>query len=61
LEINIIVGAIDTLNRQVKVFDGKTLLGNYRCIRSFLGSDLNNNKIIDSQSVFDLYVFNRKL
>lgn len=57
----IIVGAIGTLNRQVKVFDGKTLLGNYRCIRSFLGSDLNNNKIIDSQSVFDLYVFNRKL
>lgn len=56
-----IVGAIGTIDRQVKVFDGKTLLGNYKCIRSFLGSDLKNNTIIDNQSIFDLYVFNRKL
>lgn len=57
----IIVGAVGTVDRQVKVFDGKNLLGNYRCIKSFLGSDLVNNKIVDNQSVFDLYVFNRKL
>lgn len=57
----LIVGAIGTINRQVKVFDGKNLLGNYKCIKSFLGSDLENNKIIDNQSIFDLYVFNRKL
>jgi len=56
-----IVGAIGTVDRQVKVFDGKTLLGNYKCIRSFLGSELKNNTIIDNQSIFDLYVFNRKL
>jgi len=57
----VIVGAVGTINRQVKVYDGKTLLGNYRCIKSFLGSDLVNNKIVDNQSIFDLYVFNRKL
>ena len=57
----VIVGAIGTINRQVKVFDGKTLLGNYRCIKSFLGSELDKNKIIDNQNIFDLYVFNRKL
>lgn len=56
-----IVGAIGTVDRQVKIFDGKTLLGNYKCIRSFLGSELKNNTIIDNQSIFDLYVFNRKL
>lgn len=57
----IIVGAIGTVNRQVKIYDGKVLLGNYRCIRSFLGSDLSKNKIIDNQSDFSLYVFNRKI
>jgi len=56
-----IVGAIGTVNRQVKVYEGKVLLGNYKCIKSFLGSDLDKNKIIDNQSIFDLYVFNRKL
>ena len=57
----IIVGAVGTVNRQVKVFEGKKLLGNYRCIKSFLGAELDKNKIIDNQSIFDLYVFNRKL
>lgn len=57
----IIVGAIGTVNRQVKVFEAGKLLGNYKCIKSFLGSDLSNNKIIDNLSTFDLYVFNRKL
>jgi hypothetical protein len=57
----VIVGAIGTIDRQVKIYDGKTLLGNYRAIRSFLGSDLDKNKIIDNQTIFDLYVFNRKI
>lgn len=57
----IIVGAIGTIDRQVKVYDGKNLLGNYKCIRSFLGSELEKNKIIDNQSTFDLYVFNKKM
>ena len=57
----VIVGAIGTLDRQVKIYEGKKLLGNYKCIKSFLGSDLDKNKIIDNQSIFDLYVFNRKL
>lgn len=56
-----IVGAVGTIGRQVKVYDGKTLLGNYKCIKSFLGTELVNNKIIDGKSIFDLYVFNRKL
>jgi hypothetical protein len=57
----VIVGAIGTVNRQVKIYDGKTLLGNYKCIKSFLGSDIKQNKTTDSRSIFDLYVFNRKL
>lgn len=57
----IIVGAVGTVNRQVKVYDGKTLLGNYRCIASFMGSDLDKHKIVNGQTIFDLYVFNRKL
>jgi hypothetical protein len=56
-----IVGAVGTEGRQVKLYDGKKLLGNYKCIKSFLGSDLDKNKIINNQSIFDLYIFNRKL
>ena len=57
----VIVGAIGTIDRQVKVYDGKNLIGNYKTIKSFLGSDLDKNKIVDNQNIFDLYVFNRKL
>lgn len=57
----VIVGAVGTIGRQVKLYEGNKLLGNYKCIRSFLGSDLNKNKIIDNRNIFDLYVFNRKL
>jgi hypothetical protein len=56
-----VVGAAGTLNRQIKVYDGKKLLGNYKCIASFLGEDLPKNKILNNKSVFDLYVFNRKI
>jgi hypothetical protein len=56
-----LVGAIGTINKQVKVYDGKKLIGNYRAIKSFLGSDLAKNKIVDGKNIFDLYVFNRKL
>jgi len=57
----VLVGAIGTINRQIKVYDGKKLIGNYRCIKTFLGSDLINNKIVDGKNIFDLYVFNRKI
>ena len=56
-----VVGAAGTLNRQIKVDDGKKLLGNYKCIASFLGEDLPKNKILHNKSIFDLYVFNRKI
>jgi hypothetical protein len=57
----VIVGAIGTVGRQVKLYDSKTLLGNYRCIKSFLGNELSKNRIIDGRTIFDLYIFNRKL
>ena len=57
----VLVGAMGTINRQIKVYDGKKLIGNYRCIKTFLGSDLINNKIVDGKNIFDLYVFNRKI
>lgn len=57
----IIVGAIGTVNRQVKIYENKKLIGNYRCIKSFLGSDLGKNRTVDGRYEFDLYVFNRKL
>ena len=57
----IIVGALGTKDRLVKIYDGKILLGNYRCKKPFLGLDLINNKTINNKNIFDLYVFNRKL
>lgn len=57
----IIVGAVGTVGRQVKVFEGKNLIGIYKCIDSFLGSELSKKRVVDGQSIFDLYVFNRKL
>ena len=56
------VGAIGTIGRTVKVYDAKQgLLGNYKTVKAFIGSEIKNNQIIDNQTNFDLYVFNRKL
>jgi len=56
-----VVGALGTVGKTVKVFENDVLKGNYKTIKSFIGSDFNKNRIIEGQNVFDLYVFNKKL
>jgi len=57
-----VVGAIGTIGRTVKVYDAKQgLLGNYKTVKSFIGTEIKNNQIVDNQTNFDLYVFNKKL
>lgn len=56
-----IVGALGTVGKTVKVYEDDKLLGNYKTIKSFIGNDFNKNRVIDSQNIFDLYVFNKKL
>lgn len=56
-----VVGALGTVGKTVKIYENDKLLGNYKTVRSFIGTDFNKNRVIDSQNIFDLYVFNKKL
>jgi len=56
-----IVGALGTVGKTVKVYQNDKLVGNYKTIKSFVGSDFNKNRAIEGQADFDLYVFNKKL
>lgn len=56
-----IVGAIGTVGKTVKVYEGSKLIGNYKTVKSFIGTDFNKNRIIEGQNIFNLYVFNKKL
>lgn len=56
-----IVGALGTIGRTVKVYEDAKLIGNYKTVKSFVGSEFNKNRVVDGKTEFDLYVFNKKL
>jgi hypothetical protein len=56
-----IVGALGTVGRTVKVYEDNKLIGNYKTVKSFVGSEFNKNRVVDGKTDFDLYVFNKKL
>lgn len=56
-----IVGALGTVGKTVKVHEGTKLIGNFKTVKSFVGSEFNKNRVVDGQTLFDLYVFNKKL
>ena len=56
-----VVGALGTVGKTVKVFENDKLKGNYKTIKSFIGTDFNKNRIVDGNNIFDLYVFNKKI
>lgn len=56
-----VVGALGTVGKTVKVYENDKLKGNYKTIKSFIGSDFNKNRVIEGQNIFDLYIFNKKI
>ncbi len=56
-----IVGALGTVGKTVKVYENNNLIGNFKTVKSFIGTDFKKNRSIESQNIFDLYVFNKKL
>ncbi len=60
-EYIVIVGALGTVGKTVKIFEGTKLKGNYKTIKSFIGTDFKKNRVIEGYNIFDLYVFNKKL
>jgi len=56
-----VVGALGTVGKTVKVYENDKLKGNYKTIKSFIGTDFNKNRNVEGQNIFDLYVFNKKI
>jgi hypothetical protein len=56
-----ICNALGEVNKTVKVFDQKTLMGTYKVIKAFTGDQLKNNRIINGKQEFDLFLFEKKL
>jgi hypothetical protein len=57
----VILGALGTPGRSVKLFEGKKLLGAYKTVQSFLGSELSYKKQIGGQAQYNLYTFVKKI
>jgi len=53
-----IVGALGTVNRTVKLYDGKEFIGNFKVRKSVKGRDIKTTRNIDGQTEFPLYTFN---
>lgn len=54
-----VIGARGTENRIAKVFEDKTLLGDFKVIKVIIGDEINRTKNVNGQRYFDLYTFNR--
>ncbi len=56
-----VLGALGEVNKTVKVYEDKKLLGSYKTVASFTGDLFNKNKNVKNISEFDLYIFEKKL
>lgn len=54
-----VIGAKGTVGRMVKVFEDKTLLGNYKVTNVIIGKEILKIHNIQGVNEFDLYTFNR--
>jgi len=61
MEYIAILGAAGTEGRVAKVFDGQKLIGTYKVIRTIIGKEIYNTKIVNGQYNFKLYLFNKIL
>ena len=61
MEYIAILGAAGTEGRVSKVFDGPKLIGTYKVIKTIIGKEIFNTKIVNGQYNFKLYLFNKIL
>lgn len=59
-EYIVVLGALGEVNRTVKVYEEKKLLGSYRTIASFTGDNFNKYKQVNNITEFDVYTFEKK-
>lgn len=59
-EYIVVLGALGEVNKTVKVYEEKKLLGNYRTIASFTGDNFNKYKQVNNITEFDVYTFEKK-
>lgn len=57
----VVLGAIGTPGRTVKLFMGRTLIGMYKTVKSFTGDQIGINRQINGVSEFDCYIFEKRL
>ena len=55
-----LIGAIGTINKSVKVFDGNELLGTYKTIESFTADEIDKHKRVKGKTSMDIYIFIEK-
>jgi len=53
-----IMGALGTVNRTVKLYEGKEFIGNYKVRKSVKGRDIKSLRNVDGKTEFFLYTFN---
>jgi len=56
-----ILGALGTMNRTVKLYDGKEFIGNFKVRKSVKGRDIRTTRNVDGKTIFPLYTFNELL
>lgn len=54
-----ILGARGTEGRVAKVYEGQRLIGTYKVIKTIIGKELLNTKVVSGQYDFRLYLFNK--
>jgi len=54
-----VIGAYGTEGRVTKIFEDKKLIGTYKVIKSITGNDIQRTNIINGQTSFKLYIFNK--
>jgi len=55
----VILGAMGTVNRTVKLYDDKEFIGNFKVRKSIKGDELKRTRNVDGKTEFPLYTFNQ--
>jgi len=54
-----IIGATGTEGKVTKIFEDNKLIGSYKVIRTIIGKEILNTRIVNGVTVFKLWIFNK--
>ena len=55
-----LLGAIGTIGRTIKIWDGQKIVGNYKVVDAFTGKDFPKKKNIKGKTIFKTYIYDGK-